>query len=60
MVECLDARESRTTNSTVSPSAEVNAVVEQRNEGVSGSQANTCVNSNSTASASCAATSGSN
>ncbi|XP_074573672.1 E3 ubiquitin-protein ligase RHF2A-like isoform X2 [Curcuma longa] len=59
MVERLDTRESRTTNSAVSPGAEVNAVVEPRNEGVTGSQANTCVNS-STSSTSCAATSGSN
>ncbi|KAG6484715.1 E3 ubiquitin-protein ligase RHF2A-like [Zingiber officinale] len=59
MVEHLDTRESRTTNSTASPSAEVNAVAEPRNEGVSGSQANTCVNS-SASSTSCAATSGSN
>ncbi|KAG6537814.1 hypothetical protein ZIOFF_002913 [Zingiber officinale] len=58
MVERLDTRERRTWSSTASAGAEANAVVEPKNDGVSGSQASTCVNS-STSSTSCSATSGS-
>lgn len=58
MVERLDTRERRTPSSTASPGAEVDAAVEPKNEGVSGSQANTRVNT-SASSTSCSATSGS-
>ncbi|XP_074587716.1 E3 ubiquitin-protein ligase RHF2A-like [Curcuma longa] len=60
MVERLDTRERerRTMSSTTSAGAEVDAVGKPKNEGASGSQANTYVNT-STSSTSCSATSGS-
>lgn len=46
MMERLDTRESRrTSSSSPSPSAEVHAIVEPNNEGVTANQADTFVNS---------------